>query len=97
MEEFKGVPGPWVTCDAHGPVENGTCVQDTSEREKMIASCCHYAAREQVVANAKLIAAAPELLEELIETHSALCFTPNYLGSLRYKKNKAAIAKALGK
>jgi len=37
-----------------------------------------------------------ELLKELIETHSALCFTPDYIGSLRYEKNKAAINKALG-
>ena len=37
-----------------------------------------------------------EVLEQLEETHSALCFAPDYIGSLRYNKNKAAIAKAKG-
>lgn len=39
---------------------------------------------------------ADELLEQLEETHSALCFAPDYIGSLRYNKNKAVIAKAKG-
>lgn len=47
-------------------------------------------------ANARLIAAAPDLLEELRETHAALCFTPDYIGTLRYERNKAAIARATG-
>jgi hypothetical protein len=48
------------------------------------------------MANARLIAAAPELLAELEETHAALCFTHNYIGTERYKRNRAAIAKARG-
>lgn len=43
-----------------------------------------------------LMQSAPELLKELEETHAALCFTPDYIGSERYERNKAAIAKALG-
>jgi hypothetical protein len=41
-----------------------------------------------------LQAAAPELLAALEETHAALCFTPNYIGTAQYKANKYAIAKA---
>ncbi|KRC97725.1 hypothetical protein ASE33_04090 [Pseudomonas sp. Root9] len=50
--------------------------------------------RDEHLANAKLIAAAPDLLAELEETHAALCFTADYIGSERYKRNAAAIAKA---
>jgi len=50
----------------------------------------------QGVEDARLIAAAPDLLKELEETHAALCFTSDYIGSERYKRNMAAIAKALG-
>lgn len=48
------------------------------------------------MANARLIAAAPELLAELEETHAALCFAPDYIGTERHKRNSAAIAKARG-
>lgn len=50
----------------------------------------------EVEANARLIATAPELLYELQETHAALCFDSEYLGSKRYHRNKAAIKKAGG-
>jgi hypothetical protein len=43
-----------------------------------------------------LVNSAQNLLEELEETHAALCFTGDYVGSLRYEKNKAAIARAKG-
>ena len=46
--------------------------------------------------SAKAANVAGELLEQLEETHSALCFSPDYIGSLRYNKNKAVIAKAKG-
>lgn len=62
--ETKFTPGPWVTCDAHGPVEDGTSIQSSLDTH-MVASCCHYYSREQVRANARLIAAAPELYLEL--------------------------------
>ncbi|ANF26003.1 hypothetical protein [Stutzerimonas stutzeri] len=50
----------------------------------------------KALANARLIAAAPDLLEQLEETHAALCFTPDYIGSARYNKNADAILKARG-
>ena len=46
--------------------------------------------------NFNLINSAQTLLDNLEETHAALCFTPDYIGSLRYEQNKAAINKAKG-
>lgn len=43
-----------------------------------------------------VVNAAQALLENLEETHAALCFTPDYIGSLRYEQNKAAIEAAKG-
>ena len=43
-----------------------------------------------------LVNAAQTLLDNLEETHAALCFTPDYIGSLRYEQNKAAIEAAKG-
>ena len=66
MKKFMGTEGPWVTCDPHGPAEGGSSVMEISSgRERWIASCCCYVSREEVRANSTLIAAAPELLEEL--------------------------------
>ncbi len=36
------------------------------------------------------------LIENLEETHAALCFTSDYIGSERYKKNKKALLEATG-
>jgi hypothetical protein len=48
--------------------------------------------------DAHMIAAATCLYEELKETHAALCFKDNeYIGSERYKRNAAALAKAEGR
>ncbi len=41
-----------------------------------------------------LVNATQALLDNLEETHAALCFTPDYIGSLRYEQNKAAIEQA---
>ncbi|HEC5315894.1 hypothetical protein [Citrobacter sp. Cf042] len=85
MEEFKGTRGNWSYSKGSGNIrgEGG-----------ILAELPINGSEDH---NGTLMAAALELLEELIETHSALCFTPDYLGSLRYEKNKAAISKALGK
>lgn len=106
MSEFKGTKGPWVTCDSHGPIEGGNNVMEVSSgRERWIASCCHYVSREEVRANASLISAAPELLEELqrmvAEYDSEII--DRYEGTRAFDsmlavadKARAVIAKALG-
>lgn len=69
MKEFKGTPGPWRVGDKDGIF---TSVVHDSEG---IGMCPHvlakvttrYSSSEQAIANANLIAAAPELLEALQE------------------------------
>ena len=51
---------------------------------------------EEARRDAYLFAASADLLKELEETHAALCFTGDYVGSERYKRNKAAIEAAKG-
>lgn len=46
--------------------------------------------------NFNIVNSAQTLLDNLEETHAALCFTPDYIGSLRYEQNKAAIEAAKG-
>lgn len=95
MTEVKHTPGPWfVTGSMTKYVEAripGGLIQE-------VASCGPTEADggygDQQQANAKLIAAAPDLLAKLEETHAALCFTSGYIGSERHKRNAAAIAKA---
>ncbi|HCI5436964.1 hypothetical protein [Enterobacter hormaechei] len=86
MEEFEGTPGVWDI-----DINDQTVLSDAGYKVADI-DLIHG-----TISDVFVMVAAPELLEQLIETHSALCFTPDYLGSLRYEKNKAAIAKALGK
>lgn len=87
MSDTKWTPGPWI--------QNGCFVSD-SENLHSIVSGVTNRPDEELYANAALIAAAPDLYGELAETHAALCFTEGYIGSLRYKRNKAALAKARG-
>ena len=63
MSKQSFTPGPWVTCDSFGPEAGGTSVM--ANDSYMIASCCFYYGKEQTQANARLIAAAPDLLEAL--------------------------------
>ena len=86
MEEFRGTPGIW-DIDVNGQ----TILSDAGYK---VADVDLIHGNDSDVS---LIVSAPELLKELVETHSALCFTPDYIGSQRYIRNEAAIAKALGK
>lgn len=98
MEEKRFTPGPWewwtsnsfLRLSSKATGKDGGVIDSTVMRD---GHSTLLVKKEDMA----LISSAPELLEELIETHSALCFTPDYLGSLRYERNKAAIAKALGK
>ena len=55
-------PGPWVTADAFGPAPDGQCVGEVANGY-LVACTTGYFGREGAKANARLIAAAPELLE----------------------------------
>jgi hypothetical protein len=87
MEEFKGTPGYWDYDAALGAIFNKSCL-----------FICDVSDKE----NARLIAAAPELLEVLQDFMSASSGNTQSCGHdfeciCRFDKAKAAIAKALGK
>ncbi|MEJ3975712.1 hypothetical protein [Providencia rettgeri] len=101
--EFKGTPAPWNYNDnIAGAIEGST--------DDLVACAypMHYENKEKMKANAHLIAAAPELLEALIELvqsydkcsidHNGLC-QEHFLqeaNDCTFKKANLAIAKALG-
>ena len=103
--ETKWTKGPWR-------VDAGT--MSILSGSKMVIGCHgeggwdYYFAvyNEPTEADAYLIAAAPELYEELAETHAALCLGDSngmrdgngmpYIGSKRWERNRAALAKARG-
>jgi len=63
MTNASHTKGPWEQADSFGPSANGTGVQKVGGH--LICSCTAYFSRDEVYANARLIAAAPELLEAL--------------------------------
>ncbi|WP_025155121.1 hypothetical protein [Morganella morganii] len=79
--EFKGTPGPWYTSN-----EGRLLVRD-EEWQCVIADGIGCNDEEEEVANARLIAAAPGLLEALIELRKLVT---------HHDQADAAINKALG-
>ena len=80
--EFKGTPGPWYTSN-----EGRLLVRD-DEWQCVIADGIGCNGDEEEVANARLIAAAPDLLEALIELRKLVAY---------HDQADAAINKALGR
>ncbi|MEY1087276.1 hypothetical protein AB7160_00265 [Morganella morganii] len=63
--EFKGTPGPWSHADSHGLNETaGGAIHGDGKTLRLILG--KGIGKEKATANAKLMAAAPELLEQLI-------------------------------
>lgn len=62
-------PGPWFTSQPHGTIYIEARLQGSTLQE--IASCGPTETPEQREANARLIAAAPELLEALEDLYEA--------------------------
>ncbi|MEY0957318.1 hypothetical protein AB7188_00235 [Providencia rettgeri] len=90
--EFKHTPAPWMTDDW---IRTG--VNSESKHIAMVNYCSDVFGDEHK-ANAHLIAAAPELLEALIELTESAKEAIDGLGDLSdaIDTAKAAIAKALG-
>lgn len=94
MKEFKGTPGPWHYC-----AEEPDWVTDSNDNIAVARVTRYNTDAEAQRANARLIAAAPELLEALQR------ITPLYEALMRdcgieHKEmiaiSRAAINKALG-
>lgn len=102
MSEFLGTPGPWEVMSEDGELK---VIQAGSvEHGYGWKSYCDVCSEVSMSQNARLIAAAPELLEALQEAEKALfAALDNAFGEELANENReviqarAAIAKALGK
>ena len=69
--EFKGTPGPWSHADSHGLNETaGGAIHGDGKTLCLILG--KGIGKEKATANAKLMAAAPELLEQLIRLRNKI-------------------------
>lgn len=96
MTEAKHTPGPWFVHGPSvgtGPSEADSCGYEVAHILNPYKGC--VGARDRVDANARLIAAAPELLEALEKTQ-ILLERMGMQSSDEYQENRAAIAKATG-
>jgi len=97
MSETKFTPGPWHWVD----VGSRICIENKSGDD--IASVLNYAEPEIEIADAHLIAAAPELYEALIDMFNGWQYIRQSHGDLygvgwdrAEDKARAALAKARG-
>jgi len=97
MDKFKGTRGPWFVSN-----EGVLLVRDESGLS-IVAKYIGYPNDDEEVANANLIASAPELLESLQLIIAEQTGTDKSCGHngftclCAYNKSRAAISKALGK
>lgn len=92
MTQFKGTPGPWRVSEKRGDLID--IRHENNEPGAMSLNLAQVVARQswlkEAEANARLIAAAPELLEALQDLQARACIYVNT------SKAKASIAKATG-
>ncbi|HAS1807610.1 TPA: hypothetical protein I4G93_25680 [Enterobacter hormaechei subsp. xiangfangensis] len=95
MKEFKGCKGDWVHHKPHGYQHSvGGWIQ--SEKGKVCDVAGLDVGREAAFANARLIAAAPDLLEALLSIVNMDYQPTDDESDKVYLKARAAISKALG-
>lgn len=94
MKEFKGTPGPWVVDEREYVID---------KEGKCVAAFGGIIADHEDEANATICAAAPDLLQALVDIvtsttafHSALEVEHDCDGVELIKRAQAAINKALG-
>jgi hypothetical protein len=99
MSEFKGTPGPWDYWSGYNAYDKIEAQVTAEGGDIVIASYNHLIADGE--ANAKLIAAAPDLLEELKDLKRELVLSDVDLGYIEshfrpwLNKAESAVAKAL--
>ena len=104
---YNHTPSPWVVCHSEKPTfishTTGVYRQPDSDDERVIALCDQdlLLSSDEQLANARLIAAAPELLEALEELDRLLDYTKS--GAFSHDDRaeclglaRAAITKARG-
>jgi hypothetical protein len=65
MSESKHTPGPWLVCDDGEPNEPMLKVVGRTARHEIALCCTDAVPQDEETANARLIAAAPAMLEAL--------------------------------
>lgn len=97
MKEFKGTKGKWnyhVTQNKNDrPYHN---IQKGDWGDAIALLYPHHVTEEELEANAKLIAAAPEMLEVILEIYNECRFRSDIISFEVSKKLKPIITKALG-
>ncbi len=88
MTAPKFTPGPWVT--------NGTAIEQAQERNTLVVAYVEDRQNDDHRANARLIAAAPELYESLSDLIRAARAIDGFRGSPLESDCLNAIAKARG-
>ncbi|HGH3390645.1 TPA: hypothetical protein ACJIKU_000431 [Citrobacter freundii] len=112
MSEFKGTPGAWGFSHSSASDSSTACIEITSTEslhevaylQSTPSNIGRYepTSFDRTIANAHLIAAAPELLEALQDFMAESAGNAKSCGHdfeciCRFDKARAAIAKALGK
>jgi len=99
----KHTPGEWVTKTGNGWAHIYVDVKRGSAVDKTIAACAIASNLSECEANARLIAAAPDLLAALIALDECYCEAGNELSKSERHQHRlvlidarAAIAKATG-
>lgn len=96
MPKYEHTPGPWRLDALHGHRVVGPKLAPVANCEVPSA---HPAVEDRCAANARLIAAAPELLEaaeHLLQHHRVVKLLQSDTGSERVRALRAAIVKARG-
>lgn len=93
----KHTPGPWEVMDSFYPSIKEVVGPSFNVKAVMWATDLTEKDYQERLADLRLIAAAPELLEALREIEAGTQFWDSYPIEHPYGKAKAAIAKATGK
>ena len=88
--EFKGTQGEWVV-NVNNPKSMLTNMGGYMPNSIQVVAC----SKDELLANAKLISAAPELLKALQESQKYLVELGTKESGIAYHKNMQAINKAL--